>query len=528
VLSPHVIASALITHLPPHPYCANVTVAGGGFINFFLQPIAWQEQLRSILAQKDEYGKSSIGLGKKIHLEFVSSNPTGPLHVGHGRGAAYGSTLANLLRYTGFNVTCEYYVNDAGRQMNTLALSVWLRYLELLGALIHFPEKGYCGDYVLAIAKDLLQQYADNFFIDTATLNNSWPDKSLEADAQIDALILLSQHYLGLDKFEIIFQHALNFVLLGIKQDLAEFKVTFDQWFSEQDLHRKGEINQAILRLQGSGYTFEQDGAIWFRSTEFGDDKDRVLVRENGQPTYFAADVAHHFHTFTQGYDEVILIVGSDHHGYAPRVRAALQAGGFDPTCYHVLFVQFAILYRGKERVQMSTRSGSFVTLKELIDEIGVDSARYFYVSRKIEQHLDFDLEIAKSQSNDNPVYYIQYAHARICSVFKQLAEKKLDFNIISNEKYLHELTSSAEIALLKKLADFPDLINQASTRFEAHLLTHYLHELAQLFHGYYNSSQFLVQDHQIRTARLTLIYAVQQVFSNGLNLLNIHAPNEM
>lgn len=528
---PRKLAEALVSALPTATLVKKVEIAGPGFINFYLNPNAYLELLQHIIAQGANYGHSAIGADKKIQVEFVSANPTGPLHVGHGRGAAYGSVVANLLEAIGFSVQKEYYVNDAGRQMDILATSIWIRYLELCGEEIPFPANGYRGDYVWDIAAALHRTYgnvyrhaADTVFADLPLDACAGGDKELF----VDALISRAKQLLGQQNYRTVFELGLNVILQDIRTDLEQFGVSYDAWYSEQSLAERGAIKHCIQRLQDAGHLYAHNGAVWFRSSAFGDEKDRVLVRENGQATYFASDIAYHLNKFERGFDRVVDIWGADHHGYAPRVKAALSALGVDPKRLEIMFVQFAILYRGEERVQMSTRSGEFVTLRELRQEVGRDAARFFYVMRTCEQHLDFDLNLAKSQSADNPVYYVQYAHARIRSVFRQAQEKGLTVDLNPSLDTLKQLILNQEQTLLRNLSRYPEVVESAALQYAPHQLTNYLRNLANDFHSYYNAHPFLVEDTMLRNARLNLIHAVAIVLYNGLNLLGIVAPESM
>lgn len=518
--SPRELATALINHLPDSPYLAKVELAGPGFINFFLTPKAQENVIEAILTAQENYGASDLGKEKSIILEFVSANPTGPLHVGHGRSAVYGSVLANLLRKVGYQVTCEYYINDAGRQADILAVSVWLRYLEALGEVIEFPEAGYRGEYINEIANGLIH---DKKFQRSAEEIKVTADT---ADHYIDRLILQAKKLLGNNDYLQIQNYSIQVILEDIKDDLSALGVTFDQWYSERQLFTKNLISPSLERLKS--YLYEQEGTLWFKSTAFGDDKDRVVQRNNGQPTYFASDIAYHADKLNRGVDKLINILGADHHGYVPRLKAAVTAMNYDPACLTTLLVQFAILYRGKERLSMSTRSGSFITLRELREEVGKDATRFFYVMRKCEQHLDFDLQLAKSQSNENPVYYIQYAHARICSVMKQLTEKNLQWDESQGLNHLHQLVEPQEKILLDSLSRYSEVIEAAAENYEPHLLTSYLRECANHFHSYYNTHIFLVEEETLRNSRLCLINATRWVLANGLTLLGITAPASM
>ena len=529
--NPREIAQLLIDALPKHEQIDKVEIAGPGFINFFISQSNTLAIINTINTQAETYGLSNIGAGRKVQIEFVSANPTGPLHVGHGRGAAYGATVATLLSAVGFSVHREYYVNDAGRQMDILATSLWLRYLEHCGVEIIFPSNGYKGEYVKEIAEQLFAQHDKNLMHPAnAVYEGISADEPAGGDKEkhIDDLINRAKTLLGDDSYLQVFDLGLNNILDGIKEDLKAFGVEYDEWFSERSLANKGLIKQAVERLQKADYVYEKDGALWFKSTAFGDEKDRVVVRDNGQSTYFASDIAYHMDKMERGFDRVIDIWGADHHGYIPRVKAALQALGDDVDKLDVLLVQFAILYRGEQKVPMSTRSGSFVTLRELCEEIGTDAARFFYVLRKCEQHMDFDLELAKSQSSDNPVYYIQYAHARICSVFRQLDEKRITHDAQSGADNLSLLTETHETDLIKSLAKYPEIIEKAALNEEPHQVAHYLRELANELHTYYNAHQFIVDDEKIRNARLNLISATRHVLHNGLKLLGVSAPESM
>ena len=505
----------------------RVEIAGPGFINFFVSQSSNFSIVEDILKAQEKFGCSNIGQGQKLQVEFVSANPTGPLHVGHGRGAAYGAIVADLLAANGYDVIREYYVNDAGRQMNILAASVWLRYLETYYPLT-FPVNAYKGDYVHDIAASLKAEHGDLFLHSSDLVFSDLPPDETEGgdkEIYIDAIISRAKALLK-ENFTSVFDQGLNAIVSDIKNDLEGFGVNYQNWFSEASL--KEDIDKALLQLEKNGHLYEKNGAIWFRSTHFGDDKDRVVKRDNGETTYFASDIAYHLNKFERGFDKVINIWGSDHHGYIPRINAALQALGIPPEKLNVKLVQFAILYRGKERVQMSTRSGSFVTLRELREEVGKDAARFFYVTRKTEQHMDFDLDLAKSESKDNPVYYIQYAHARICSMLRKLSEMNVEIDSTNGLNYLSEHASSAEIDLAKQLASYPDVLQSATKNLEPHLLTHYLRDLASEFHTYYNSNKVIVDDTTLRNARITLNLAVKQVIQNGLQLLGVNAPEKM
>ena len=528
---PRDLAEKIVATLPASTQIAKTEIAGPGFINFFLTTRAYQHVVARVFDAGESYGHSDIGNGRRVQVEFVSANPTGPLHVGHGRGAAYGAAVADLLAAAGFQVHREYYVNDAGRQMDILATSVWLRYLELAGETFTFPSNGYKGDYVYDIGATLHRENGDTYRHASAVIFKGVPaDEPQGGDKElhIDGLIERCKDLLGSKDYRKVFDLGLNVILDDIRQDLEEFGVVYEEWYSERSLSDAGKVDQAITRLKESGHLYEKEGAWWFRSTDYGDEKDRVVVRENGQNTYFASDIAYHLDKLERGFDQVIDVWGADHHGYVPRVKAALSAMGEDAGKLDVLLVQFAILYRGGAKAQMSTRSGEFVTLRELRHEVGNDAARFFYVLRKCEQHMDFDLDLAKSQSNDNPVYYLQYAHARIGSVLRMGEEKGLPRDRELGLEHLDRLVEDHELALLGILARFPEVIETAALGHEPHQVAYYLREVATGFHTYYNSHTFLVEDAALRNARLNLIDATRQVLANGLGLLGVSAPDSM
>jgi arginyl-tRNA synthetase len=528
---PRELAEKLVAALPGSELVEKVEIAGPGFINFTLSMGAYSNTVGEVLRRGADFGRSDLGQGKRVQVEFVSANPTGPLHVGHGRGAAYGAVVADLLQAVGFEVHREYYVNDAGRQMDILGTSVWLRYLELCDESLAFPSNGYKGDYVWDIAATLHREHgeaykiaADEVFAGVPADEPAGGDKELH----IDALIEQAKRLLGDNRYRFVFELGLNTILDDIRDDLGLFGVNYDEWFSERSLTESGKVNKMIERLRASGHMYEKEGAWWFRSSDFGDEKDRVVIRDNGQTTYFASDIAYHMDKMERGFHRVIDVWGADHHGYVPRVKAALEALGDAPDKLDVLLVQFAILYRSGEKVQMSTRSGEFVTLRELRKEVGRDAARFFYVMRKCEQHLDFDLDLAKSQSNDNPVYYVQYAHARVCSVLRQAVEKGFSPDPSPGLANLEQLGEEHEVQLKRTLSRYPEVVEAAALNEEPHQLTHYLRELANDFHTYYNAHQFLVEDEGVRDARLKLILATRQVLRNGLQLVGVSAPESM
>ena len=529
--NPRELAQQLIDTMPASERVAKLEIAGPGFINIFQTSDQLSGIVADILDTGDQYGTTDVGKGINIQLEYVSANPTGPLHIGHGRGAAYGATLANLLTAVGYQVQREYYVNDAGRQMDILATSVWLRYLEKSGASFDFPSNGYKGAYVYDIADAINQQYGQQFQQDIKTIFADVPDDEPaggDKEIHIDALISVAKDLLGETDYRQILDLALHSVLDGIKNDLTDFHVNFDKWFSERSLTETGLVENALNQLEASGHSYKKDGATWFSSTTFGDEKDRVIVRDNGQSTYFASDIAYLLNKIERGFDQIIYLWGADHHGYIPRMKAAAQALAIDPDRLDILLVQFANLYRDGQQVSMSTRSGQFVPLKELCEEVGTDAARFFYVMRRCEQHLDFDLDLAKSQSNENPVYYVQYAHARICSLWQQLDKKGLTYDEDEGLENVQLLAENQEKELLKVLSRFPEIILRAATNKEPHLLTHYLREVSQTFHANYNANQYIIDHSNLRNARFALAKATRQVLQNGLQILDVSAPQKM
>ena len=529
--NPRQLAEKIIECFPDDASITNIEIAGPGFINFFIAADSQFQVIKQIHDAGKQFGLSNIGAGKKVQVEFVSANPTGPLHVGHGRGAAYGSAVADLLTAVGFDVSKEYYINDAGRQMDILATSIWLRYLEECGETVTFPSNGYRGEYIRDIAFSIHKNTGNDYRRPADLVLEDIPaDEPQGGDKEkhIDALIDRSKTLLGESLYHDLFQAGLSVILDDIKDDLEEFGVTYQQWFSERVLMEDGSIKEALKRLDDAGYLYSKEGATWFASTRLGDDKDRVVVRDNGQSTYFASDIAYHMNKLDRGFDEIINIWGSDHHGYIPRVRAAMTALGADESKLKVLLVQFAILYRGTEKVPMSTRSGEFVTLRQLRSEVGKDAARFFYVMRKSEQHMDFDLKLATSKTNENPVFYVQYAHARVCSVLRQLDEKGLQKDLVLGMENLNTLTEEAETTLITALSKYPEVLERSAIQHEPHQLIQYLRELANNFHSYYNAHQFIVDDAKLRNARLYLICATKQVLANGLSLLNINTPESM
>lgn len=528
--NPRELAQAILAALPANPLVAKAEVAGAGFINFFLTPDAYGSELASIHELGEAYGRSNLGRGERVMVEFVSANPTGPLHVGHGRQAAYGATLSNILSAVGFDIAREYYINDAGRQMDILAVSAWLRYLGLCGEELPFPANGYRGDYVRPLAEKLYAKVGKRLHHPAGAVLLKLPDDEPLGDkeAYIDALIERARELIGEDGFREVLELSLAEMLADIREDLAQFGVVFDRWYSERSLSESGAIDRALERLEGQGRLYRQDGAAWFRATEFGDEKDRVVVRENGQKTYFASDIAYHLEKRELGFQRLIDILGADHHGYVARVRAGLMAMGEPGDCLEVNLIQFVSLFRGGEKIAMGKREAQFVTLRQLRDEVGNDACRFFYLMRSHDQPLDFDLELAKSRSNENPVYYIQYAHARVASVMKQLGARNLSFDRAEGLANTHLLQGTHEQGVLTSLARYSEALEQSAVNRAPHALVHYLRELANTLHTYYNAEQFIVGDSKLRNARLALVLGVRQVLHNGLTLLGVSAPESM
>ena len=521
-LKPAELASMIQDHLPAADFLDKTEVAGPGFINFFLSDIALTDVVVEILEKGNDYGAGDIDNPDRILLEFVSANPTGPLHVGHGRGVAFGDALARLLRVAGHHVDTEYYVNDLGRQMDILCASVWIRYLQLHDKDVTLPVGAYQGEYIMDCAKVFREQVDAEF----ANLESDPPDvENDDKDLVLTELISWCRQSLGNDDFNTLRRFVLTEMVEMIRDDLKILGVVHDEWFFESRLLEQGDVEHAVSQLQEQGFLYQSEGATWFRSSEFGDEKDRVLVRSNGELTYFASDIAYHLDKLNRDYNYVINIWGADHHGYIARMMAALQAAGEDSNRLKILLVQFATLYRASVKIPMSTRAGEFVTLRELVEETGKDAARFFYVLRKSEQHLDFDLDLAKEESSENPVYYVQYAHARICSVFRQMSER----GIARTEKgSLSLLASETELGLTKSLVKYPEVIQNAASSFEPHQVAYYLRDVATEFHSFYNKERILDCEPSLRSARLDLIDAVRQVLANGLNALGVSTPESM
>ena len=495
--NPRMIAQAVVDNLDC-AYVEKMEIAGPGFINFYLKQDWMYDMLAGIIAEGENYGNLVSDCKEKIQLEYVSANPTGPLHVGHGRGAAVGSALANLMKAAGMNVSREYYINDAGNQINNLAASVNARYLEKLGQTVEFPENGYHGYDIIETAERIVRIYGNKF------LNMSEEER--------------------LQEFRTI---ALKEKLAALKEDLEAFNVTYDEWFSEQTLHDAKAIHSACDLLTERGYLYEQDGALWLKATEYGDDKDRVVIRDNGVPTYFAADIAYHQDKYARGFDRVINLWGADHHGYIARMKAAVGALGYHPDQLEVLILQMVSLYRNGELVKMSKRTGQSVTLNELIEEVGTDAARFFFVMRSIDSQLDFDLTLATEKSNENPVYYIQYAHARICSIMRQLEEAGIVVMPAAEAK-LNTMTEASELELIKKLGEYPEMLAGAAKERAVHRVAHYVHDLAGLFHSFYNQCRILGVDSDLQQARIALVKTVGHVIRHALGILGVSAPERM
>lgn len=531
--APRAIAERIVSALPTSPLVSEVSIAGAGFINFTLQADAKTRVVSTVLAQAGDFGRSTLGQNARVLVEFVSANPTGPLHVGHGRGAAYGASLSDLLAFAGWDVTREYYVNDAGRQMDILAISTWIRYLDQHGVSIDYPPNGYQGDYVREMARQLTNAHGDKYVRSKVVVLEGTPglpdasraddEAKTQRELHLDALIANGKKLLGED-WPYVHQHALSEQLADGRDDLDGFGVDFQNWFSENSLFDTGLVARCLDKLDAAGHIYEQNGARWFRSTDFGDEKDRVVQRDNGLYTYFASDIAYHLNKYERGFDRMINIWGADHHGYIPRVKGAVQALALDPAKLDIALVQFAVLYRNGEKASMSTRSGDYVTLRSLRAEVGDDACRFFYVLRKADQHLDFDLDLAKSQSADNPVYYIQYAHARICSLMAQWNGVEADLK----DADLSLLTNPREAALTAFLGRFPEVIDAAARDLAPHQVAFYLRDLAAEFHGYYNAERMLLDDAELTCARLALSVAVRQVIRNGMTLLGVSCPESM
>jgi len=497
---PRQIAEAIVKEIKPSVYVKKAEIAGPGFINIFMQDDYWFNLLKEVYSLKERYGTSNIGAGKKIQVEFVSANPTGPLHIGHGRGAAVGDALVNILKAAGYDVAKEYYINDRGRQIETLGRSVYLRYLELFGKGMELPEDAYKGGYIKDLASDYKQKFGDSCAV------MGYKEDTVSKFAEF----------------------AKGELLEFIKKDLQDFGVEFDKWFSEnEDLYNRKIVAKVIEELETKGVVFEEEGAKWFRTTMFGDDKDRVLRKADGELTYFASDIAYHKNKIERGLQRMVNIWGADHHGYEARVRASLRAFGYDDSALKIIFIQLVSLLRNGVLVPMGKREGEFVTLRQVIDEVGKDACRFFFLMRKSDAHLDFDLELAKKQAPENPVFYVQYAHARICSVIKHAKDKKIAIPDTKGVN-IRLLSVKEELDIIKKLAFFPDIVKGSAITMEPHRITFYLQDLAAMFHPYYNKNRVVTEDAKLTDARLYLCESVRIVLQNGLRLLGISAPEEM
>jgi arginyl-tRNA synthetase len=499
-MAPRKIAETIINHLSdPDRLIEKTEIAGPGFINFFIRPSAWLPVLDEINLRDLSFGASNLGKGKKVQVEFVSANPTGPLHIGHGRGAVVGDTIASLLSFCGYEVEREYYINDAGRQIQTLGRSVYLRCCQLAGKDVEFPEDAYQGDYIRDMAKNVLDEKGTQLF-----------------EANEDQAI------------EMLSKKAAEEILAGIRNDLNDLGISFNTWYSEQSLYDRGRVDAAINYLKQEKLVYEKDGALWFAATQFGDEKDRVVVRQNGQTTYFASDIAYHMDKFQSGYELVVDVWGTDHHGYVPRLSAAISAMGRNKSQFRVILTQLVNLLRKGKPVSMSTRAGQFVTLSDVVSEVGKDAARFIFLTRHHESPLDFDLEVARAKTNDNPVYYVQYVHARISSICKKAAEEKNIKPPAAVSAPCSLLTEPEEIALMKQMTRYPETIANAAALMEPHRIAYYLMDLAALFHAYYNKHRVLTEEQDLTSARLCLVAAVQKVIKNGLNILGVSAPETM
>lgn len=528
---PRAIAEALVAALPANAIVTKVDIAGPGFINFFLAQDSQFAAVRRILDNYEAFARPDVGKGEKVLLEFVSANPTGPMHVGHGRGAAFGSALGNLLAATGYAVQREYYINDYGRQTDILAVSLWLRYLETFGAPVRIPSRAYPGAYVSECAHRLADAYGERFRKHYADIVDGLaPDSDEEGDdakkikeTHLDALIERSKKMLGAD-YRVLQQFGLDEQMRMIRTTLTGLNVQFDRFFSERELVESGAVDKAVARLRDAGHAYEKDGALWLRTTAHGDEKDRVLLREDGSYTYFASDVAYHLDKLERGFDTLVDVWGADHHGYIARVRSAIDYLSGKGDRFHVALIQFVTLASGR----MGKRSGNFVTLQDLVDEAGADATRFFYLTRSSDQHLEFDIDLARSQSNENPVYYLQYAHARVRSMFRTLEERGWDYDAEAGLAALAKLPEPAAADLARLLGQWPEALAHAARNKTPHTLTHWLRELAQEFHSYYNSNKVLVDDDDTRNARLVLNEAVRYVIADGLSLLGVSAPDSM
>jgi len=496
--APRRIAERIVENIDDDDGIIDKTeIAGPGFINFFIRHTAWAALLDEVDELGDRYGQSAIGKNSKVQVEFVSANPTGPLHIGHARGAVIGDVIAGILQASGFSLSREYYINDAGNQMNTLGESVYYRYLELMGETVSFPETCYQGGYITDLAREIHEKFGDRFRFDRE-----------------EAIPFLTEYAAGS-------------ILEGIKEDLETLGVIFDRYFSEKELYRNNDVEKILQKLREEGFIYEEGGTFWFRTTDFGDEKDRVVVRENGAPTYFAADIAYHLNKYERGFDRVINVWGADHHGYIPRMQACIQALGRKKEDLEVVLVQLVNLLRGGVPVPMSTRAGEFVTIREVTNEVGKDAARYNFLMRRSNSHLDFDLEVAKAQSNENPVYYVQYAHARICSIMRNAEEQ--GFRVPAYQEINPDLlTKPEERELIKIIDSYPEIVEGSAQTLEPHRIPYYINDLASVFHSFYNKHKVVSDNAELTKARLFLIKSAGTVIRNALNLLGVSAPERM
>ena len=497
--NPKVIAESVARYLKNGSNdLSQVEIAGPGFINLKMSNEFFLQRLRSAVKQGDDFGQTDVGQGTKVMIEFVSANPTGPLHVGHGRGAAVGDALGRILKKAGYDLSAEYYINDVGNQMNFLGRSTWLRYRELLGEVIEFPADHYRGEYIKDIANEIIEQKRDEFL--------NLPEEEC---------------------IPFFRKYATDNILQGIQKDLAEFRVTFDNWFSEQSLYDDNSVEKAIEWLKGKGHIYEKDGAVWLKSSAFNDDKDRVLVKKTGEKTYFCSDIAYHQNKINRGFKKIINLMGADHHGYVPRMEAVLQAMGYDNKIFKILLIQFVSLLRAGEKISMSTRAGEFETLRDVVSEVGVDVARYYFLMRSSDTHLEFDLELAKKENSENPVFYIQYAHARICSIFRTAEEKGVVWDRY-NEVDLSLLVEEEEFGIIRAVLAFPEIVEKSARALEVHRISHYLLDMVSRFHGYYSRHRVISDDKALTLARLSLLDAIRITIRNGFELMGISSPEKM
>ena len=524
-LNPFQLATSISSSIDKPSWLKKTEVVQPGFINFFIGSEVKADVLISIIDKQSGFGSQDPGSKESILLEFVSSNPTGPLHVGHGRHAAFGDSLAKLLKKAGHLVETEYYINDAGRQIDILALSVLIEGINLSGGKITPPKACYQGQYIKGIAKSINKKQLVS--IDNLSLTKIGT-KDLDEDEEIDVLVSAAKDSMGVDAFEKVTEVVCQHVLQTIKKDLSDFGVEYDHWFSEKNMIKASKINNVVKHLEATNSLVKKDGATWLKTTNYGDDKDRVIIREDGRSTYFASDIGYHADKKARGFDRLINILGSDHHGYITRLKAGLASMEYEPGDLEVILMQFVALFRGKEKIQMSTRSGNFVPMRDLYEEVGVDAARFFYVSRSHEQHLDFDLALATQQNNQNPVYYIQYANARICSVIQEIKNKGFKNNPALGKKNLGNLNNKHELELISLLQNYPDVISQAAEKRSIHQLSNYLKDLAQVFHSYYGVQKFVVSDDEIRNPMILLLQCVSIVIVDGLKILGVSAPKKM